>query len=90
MHAAIAKVCELYDERDPETGRLRDLKPHEQALLIAVNQIRNQTSRTRDIAAELFGRESKTYLASSHLSDRQEADHLTKALAKYEQALQEA
>ncbi len=83
MHPAVSKACEIYDTKG-------DLSPYQQSFLTAVHKIRGDCTRSKEMAIYLFGRESKTYLASAHLSDRQEACDLTKALAQYEEALEEA
>ena len=95
IHPAVSKACEIYDTKG-------DLAPYQQAFLTGVRKIRGECTASRasccwksqgsskEMAIYLFGRESKTYLASAHLSDRQEACDLTKALAQYEEALEEA
>jgi hypothetical protein len=82
-HPAITVAQALYDEP-------RDIVRHEQQFLAAVHRIRGDCIRTKAASIALSGLGSKTYLATAYRADQTEADGLTKALAVYREALEEA
>jgi hypothetical protein len=81
-HPAITTAQAIYD-------RPGDLEPYEQTFLAAVHQIRGDCSRTKGQAVFMFGSGSRAALASHNLSDRQEGHDMDKAMAIYQEALEE-
>lgn len=81
-HPAITVAQALYDEP-------RDIVRHEQQFLTSVHKIRNACIRTKAASIALSGLGSKTYLATAFNADQAEADGLTKALAVYQEALEQ-
>jgi hypothetical protein len=86
MRTAETVAQELYDERD-ETGALRDLEPHEQALLTEVHRIANDCARTISEAARALGEESKATLAIRFSAHKRRDERFAAALKKYDSAV---
>lgn len=75
-HPAILVAQSIYDEP-------RDLLPHEETLLRSLRLATGARNETVRLAVEMFGAGSRAAIASADLSDRREAEHFTKAMAKY-------
>lgn len=73
----------LWDERD-ETGRLRDLEPHEARFLAVVREIGQDYVRVVGEANRAFGPESKTALAVEFTARARREERYAGALGAYE------
>lgn len=85
---AATVAAELHDARDPaDNSQLRDLEPHEQALITAYHRITKTFSRTVGEAIASWGDGSRAYIATRDLAARQRDQHLRIALERYDAAV---
>lgn len=87
-HRAIEVAVRLWDDCDPQTGRLRDLKPFEQKFLTAVHQIGNDACRTMGEANRSFGTDSKAALAVEFTARQRRDERYQAALETYEREVE--
>jgi hypothetical protein len=80
-HPAILRAQEIYD-------RPGDLASHEQTLLSAVHRITTECTRTKGEAIQAWGDGSRAFAAVAFLAERKQADRLSCALERYEQAVE--
>lgn len=84
---AVRKVArDLYDVRDEETNRLRDLHAFEALFLSAFKCIQQNHAKVRNDGRKTWGEDTAAFEALSNLSYREEADDLDAALASYSKA----
>lgn len=76
----------LHDERDPETGNLRDLASHEAEFLTAYHRIGAECAQTKREAILAWGDRTRAYDAVVFLANQKRAEHYAKALAKFDAA----
>lgn len=82
---AATVAAEMHDARDPDDeSKLRDLEPHEQALIIAYHRITSTFARTVSEAIDSWGDGSRAYIATRDLAARQRDRHLAIALERYD------
>lgn len=77
QRSAVTVAQSIYDEP-------RDLHPHEQKFLATVHRVRNECSRTKGEAIRAWGDGSRASAAVAFLADSACADHLARALARYD------
>ena len=82
-HPAERIAADLWDARDSETGRLRDLLPHEQAFLTDMRQIDKDCTRVCGEANRAFGTDSKAALAVEFTARRRRDERYAGALDRY-------
>ncbi len=79
-------AAQLYDERDDETGDLRDMRPFEQTYLDAVDRIRWEKVRSYQAADRLAGDLPRDYRNLLLIADKRCQVDLAEALKAYEVA----
>jgi hypothetical protein len=80
VRCAVGVAQALYDEP-------RDLNRHEQQFLADVHRITCECARTKGEAARAWGDGSRASAAVAFLADGKCADHLGRALARYDAAV---
>lgn len=76
----------LHDERDPETGKLRDLASHEATFLTAYHRIGTECAQTKRAAILAWGDRTRAYDAVVFLANQKRDQHLRIALERYDAA----
>jgi hypothetical protein len=79
VRCAVTVAQALYDEP-------RDLDRHEQEFLADVHRITHECARTKGEAARAWGDGSRASTAVAFLADSKCADHLARALQRYDAA----
>jgi hypothetical protein len=79
-------AANLYDERDEDTGMLRDLEPFEAEFITAYHKITDHKTDVINAARRVYGDTPKTYRCCLLVADTNCRIELDAALAKYRKA----